>query len=142
MARLRNKNRRSQTRLIRSGATSRLREEDGVNTSPPIQKETCSITPGGRDHPETVYIPVCGTSAERRVYRQETGVRASASDSGTEEEIWHIRRGAQRAGMRQHPTEDSRAATSAPTREGRTRLTHCTSSNSFGARAQWVGAPL
>ena len=69
---------------------------------------------------------------------------ASGGDRSTEEEIWHIWRatqpggGAQRAGMRQHPSADSRRAACGPTREGRTRLTHCTSSNSFTAGAVWV----
>ncbi len=75
-------------------------------------------------------------------------VCASGGDRRTEEEIWHIWRGtqpgggAQRAGMRQHPSADSRAAACGPTREGRTRLTHCTSSNSFTAKAVWVGGLL
>lgn len=92
----------------------------------------------------------------RRVMRLEAGgarrrcarVCASGGDGRTEEEIWHIWRGTQPAGgaqrgeLRQHQCADSRREAWGPAREGRTRLTHCTSSNSFTAEEVWVGAAL
>ena len=74
--------------------------------------------------------------------------RASNVDRRKEEESWNIRRGiqpgagAQRVELRQHPSADSRPAACGPTREGRTRLTHCTRSNSFTAKPVWVGGLL
>lgn len=141
-----------QTQWIRSGATSRLCEDDGVNTRPPppthihTKKDTNMMQHHARrlgSFRNCLHTVLRDFSSEARVYNQETSVRASQcvrlQTAGQRRRFGTFgeERSAQGCGNIRLKTVKS-----APTREGRTRLTHCTSSNSFGARAQWVGAPL